>query len=161
MVHVVYPGTFDPPTLGHFDIIKRASKIFDFVTIAIGKNSQKPNPYFTVAERIALLKKLTHKLENVNIVAFDGLIVDFVIENKSTAILRCCRNFSDFEYEEVQAQMNQQLASVETIYMAADASLRWISSTLIKEVASSGKRLHPFIPEAIEPQVFERLTGLF
>lgn len=158
MKKVIFPGTFDPPTFGHLDIVKRASQIFDHVYIAIGTNTLKNTPYFTIEERFQLLKAITQKIPNIEIVTFQGLLVDFSQELGVNAIVRSIRNVSDFDYENLHAQMNRQLSDIETIYMVADERYRYISSSLIREIASYGKRLHAFIPSEIEQIVFEKLS---
>lgn len=158
MKKVIFPGTFDPPTLGHLDIIKRAANIFDYVYIAIGSNIRKKKTAFSIEERIYLLKAVTSSLHNVEIVTFNGLLVDFVNQLQVHVILRAVRNVSDFDYENLQAQMNRQLGGVETLYMVADEKYRLISSTLIREIASFGKRLHAFVPEEVEEMIFNHLS---
>lgn len=158
MKKVIIPGTFDPPTLGHLDIFKRASKLFDHVYIAIGLNTLKNKPVFTVAERSELLKLITPELTNVEIVTFHGLIVDFAAQLNVHAILRSIRSASDFEYENFQGQMNRKMADIETIYMVADERYSYISSSLVREIASYGKRLTSFIPAEIEPFVYDKLS---
>jgi pantetheine-phosphate adenylyltransferase len=159
MKSVIFPGTFDPPTFGHLDIVQRASQLFDHVYMAIGVNSLKNKPYFTVEERLDLLKAITQKIPNVEIVTFHGLLVDFAQSLDVNAVLRAVRNASDFEYENVQAQMNRQMANIETMYLVADERYRYVSSSLIREIASYGKRLHAFIPPEIEQQVFDKLSS--
>ncbi len=158
MKKVIFPGTFDPPTFGHLDIAKRASQMFDYVYIAIGMNTLKNTPYFTIEERFQLLKAITQKIPNIEVVTFRGLLVDFAQEIGVNAILRAIRSASDLDYENLQAQMNRQLADIETMYMVADERYRYISSSLIREIASYDKRLHAFIPPEIEQIVFEKLS---
>lgn len=160
MKKVIFPGTFDPPTLGHLNIASRAAEIFDHVYIAIGSNIRKKKMAFSVEERIDLLKKITSKMPNIEIVTFNGLLVDFANQLHVHAILRAIRNISDFDYENLQAQMNRQLGDVETLYMVADEKYRLISSTLIREIASYGKRLHAFVPEEVEEVIFNRLSRI-
>jgi pantetheine-phosphate adenylyltransferase len=154
MKKILFPGSFDPPTLGHLDIIKRASKIFDYIYIAIGLNTIKQSPLFSIEQRIQFLKTITENMPNIEIVSFHGLLVDFAKKLEVNTILRSIRNFSDLEYENTQAQMNRKLEDVETIYMVADEQYRYISSSLIREIASYGRRLHAFIPNEIEEIVF-------
>lgn len=160
MKKVIFPGTFDPPTLGHLDIASRAAEIFDYVYLAIGYNLRKKKTAFSVEERIELLKTVTSKIPNIEIVTFSGLLVDYANKLQVHAILRAIRNVSDFDYENLQAQMNRQLGNVETLYMVADEKYRLISSTLIREIASYGKRLHAFVPEEIEEMIFDRLCQI-
>lgn len=159
MKKIIFPGTFDPPTVGHLDIAKRAAEIFDHVYLAIGCNIRKKKTAFTVEERIELLRTITDKIPNIEIVTFNGLLVDYAKELEVHAILRAIRNVSDFDYENLQAQMNRQLGNIETLYMVADEKYRLVSSTLIREIASYGKRLHTFVPPEIEEFIFERLQS--
>jgi pantetheine-phosphate adenylyltransferase len=158
MKKVIFPGTFDPPTLGHLDIARRAAEIFDHVYIAVGSNIRKKKTAFSVEERIDLLRAMTSQLSNIEVVTFNGLLVDFAKQLHVHAILRSIRNVSDFDYENLQAQMNRQLGDVETLYMVADEKYRLISSTLIREIASYGKRLHAFVPKEVEEVIFNRLS---
>lgn len=156
-MHAIFPGTFDPPTLGHLNIMQRASKLFDPLIIGIGKNSGK-TPVFTVHERMEMVQKITQNLPHVKIVSYDGLLVDFMHQEKIRIIVRAIRNMSDYDCEMVQAGMNRKLSGVETLFMTVDEQYSQVNSTLIKEVAQFGKRLDLFIPKEIEPFVFERLT---
>jgi pantetheine-phosphate adenylyltransferase len=158
MKKVIFPGTFDPPTFGHLNVAKRASQLFDYVYIAIGANSLKDSPFFTIEERVQLLKAITHEIPNIEIITFSGLLVDFAQQLGVNAILKAVRSASDFDYENIQAQMNQKLADIETMFLVADERYRYISSSLIREIASYGKRLHAFIPPGIEQMVFDRLS---
>lgn len=158
MKKIIFPGTFDPPTLGHLDIATRASKIFDHVYLAVGHSIQKDKTAFTTEERIALLKKMTQSIPNIEVVSFEGLLVDFAKKLGVNTILRAFRNISDFDYESLQAHMNRELGPVETLYMVADEKYRLISSTLIRDIASYGRRLHAFVPRDIEQEIFDRLS---
>jgi pantetheine-phosphate adenylyltransferase len=158
MKTAIFPGTFNPPSLGHFDIISRSANLFDQLYVGIGQNSDKPNQFFSIAERIALLKQTTKEIPNVEVVSFNGLLVDYVKEKGISVIIRSMRNLSDFEFETVLASMNRQVSGVETLIMIPDEKYRWMSSTLIRELAEGGKRLNQFIPDVIEPFVFERLS---
>lgn len=160
MKKVIFPGTFDPPTLGHLDIVQRAAEIFDYVYLAIGHNIRKKKTEFTIEERIDLLKTMTMKIPNIEIVSFSGLLVDFAKNLEVHSIIRSIRNISDFDYESLQAHMNRQLGDIETLYMIADEKYRLISSTLIREIASYGKRLHGFVPSEIEGLIFDRLSQI-
>jgi pantetheine-phosphate adenylyltransferase len=158
MKKVLFPGTFDPPTLGHLDIAKRASLLFDHVYIAIGLNTLKSTPFFSVEERVEYLKIITKSIPNIEVVTFNGVLVDFAEKLGVNAILKSLRSSSDFDYENVQAQMNRYLANIETIYMVADERYRFISSSLIREIASYGKKIDPFLPPEIAASVFEKLS---
>lgn len=157
MSSVIYPGTFDPPTLGHLNIIQRAASKFDHVVIAIGKNSNKPLPIFTLEERLDFLKKITVKLKNVEIASFSGLLVDFATSRKISTIVRGIRTIFDFENETSQAQINRQLGGIETFYLAVEEKYSQISSTLVREIAIHGKRLIDYVPSEIEENVFQKL----
>ncbi|MBA2728504.1 MAG: pantetheine-phosphate adenylyltransferase [Parachlamydiaceae bacterium] len=158
MKKVIFPGTFDPPTLGHFDIAKRASQIFDYVYIAIGSNTLKNSPFFSLEKRVEYLKTITKTIPNIEVTTFSGVLVDFAEKLGVNAILKSLRSASDFDYENVQAQMNRHLANVETIYMVADERYRFISSSLIREIASHGKRIDAFISPEIAEDVFHGLS---
>lgn len=157
MKSAICPGTFDPPTLGHLDIIKKAAKIFDKVYVAIGSNSRKKEFAFSLVERTEFLKKITQGIPNVEIVTFPGLLVDLAKELEASVIIRSIRNITDIDYESIQGQMNRLLWDIETLYLIGDEKFRFISSTLVREIASHGKRLHAFIPSEIEASVFEHL----
>src|SRR5215207_7150649 len=116
MKRVIFPGTFDPPTLGHLDVAKRAAEIFDYVYLAIGHNIRKKTTAFQIEERIELLKMITSKIPNIEVVTFEGLLVDYAKSLNVHAILRAIRNISDFDYESLQAHMNRQLGNIETLY---------------------------------------------
>ncbi len=153
----IYPGTFDPPTLGHLNIIQRGSKQFDRLIIAIGKNPAK-SPLFSVEERVAFLKEITKEIPQIEICPFDGLLVDFAKSKKIDTILRAIRTIFDFENETLQAQINHKLGNLETLYLVVDEKYRLISSQLVREIAAGGKRLSDFVPPAIEAEVFKRLS---
>jgi pantetheine-phosphate adenylyltransferase len=157
MKKAIFPGTFDPPTLGHLNIITRASRLVDELDVVIGCNSQKSHFLFSTKERAHLLHKITHSLPNVKIVIFDGLLVDYAKQSGAICLIRSLRNFSDFEYEMMHAYMNKQLGEIETLYLAADERYCHVSSTLIREVAQYGRRLDAFVSSEIEAAVFERL----
>lgn len=157
MKAAIYPGTFDPPTLGHLNIIQRAADKFDKLVVAIGENPSKICPAFSLEERVELLKRITTHVPHVEIAAFSGLLVDFAKEQGINIIIRAIRTIFDFEHETLQAQMNRQLGGVETFYLVVDEKCRLISSTLVREIASHGKRLIGFVPSEIEESVFHRL----
>lgn len=159
MTRVIYPGTFDPPTFGHLDIIEKAAHLFEHVYVAIGINSKK-KPEFRLEQRVELLKKITVGISNVEIVTFDGLLVDYAHTLGVQAILRSIRNVTDFDEESLQAEMNRRMGKIETLYLIADEKYRFISSTLVREIASHAKRLHAFVPPDIEPIVFGHFNPL-
>jgi len=157
MKAAIYPGTFDPPTLGHLNIIQRAASKFDKLVIAIGENPSKGSPAFSLEERIQFLKTITANMANVEIAAFSGLLVDFAKTQGIEIIIRAIRTIFDFENETLQAQMNRQLGGVETFYLVVDEKCRLISSSLVHKIAFYGKRLIGFVPSEIEETVFHRL----
>jgi len=146
----VYPGTFDPVTHGHTDLVARASKVFDKVVVAIAESPQKA-PLFTLAERIAMAERALTGLENVEVVGFDNLLMDFVKSIGATIIVRGLRAVSDFEYEFQLASMNRHLEeSVETLFMTPDEDFSFISSSLVKEIARLGGDVSEFVGPEIE-----------
>ena len=139
-VKALYPGTFDPPTNGHVDLIQRGSKLFEHLTVAILKNPVK-NPLFTVEERVEMLKEVTASLPNVSISTFDGMMVDFARKLGASAVLRGIRAISDYEYEFQMALMNRRLApEIETVFLQPAGRYSFISSRMLKEVFSFGRR---------------------
>jgi len=145
----VYPGTFDPVTYGHIDLIKRAAKIFDEVIIAVARNSSK-DTLFSVKDRVAMLKDVTKGMKNVVIDDFDGLVVEYIKSKGSDVMIRGLRMLSDFEYEFQMALTNRKLADeIETIFMMPSESYSYISSKLIKEAASLGADVSNFVPEKV------------
>lgn len=146
---VVYPGTFDPITNGHVDLIERAAKVFNHVIVAIAA-SQAKTPRFKHEERIALAKEVLKDLKNVTVVGFDGLLIHFVQQCGATVILRGLRAVSDFEYEFQLAGMNRHLAAnIETIFLTPAEKYAYISSTLVREIAQLGGDVSDFVPAAV------------
>lgn len=154
---VLFPGTFDPPTLGHLNVIERVAPLFDHLHIAIGINVQK-KPIFTLEERVALLKKITQSLPHCTVGCFSSLLADYAKEKRASAILRCIRTVSDYEKETVQGQVNKMLAGIDTLYLNVEEPFRHITSTLVKEIASFGKPIDAFIPQEIVEEVFRKLS---
>jgi len=153
----IYPGSFDPVTYGHLDIIKRAIKIFDRVIVAVAHNSEK-EPLFNVSERVELLKKATVNMKGVDVDDFHGLVVDYVKGKKSKVVIRGIRMISDFEYEFQMALTNRKLSKdVETIFMMPSESYSYLSSKLIKEAAALGADLKGFVPGFIEKAIRSKL----
>ena len=137
-VKALYPGTFDPPTNGHVDLIQRGSKLFDHLTVAILVNPVK-NPLFTVEERVEMLEEVTGPLGNVSVATFDGLMVDFARSEGAMAVLRGIRAISDYEHEFQMALMNRRLApEVETVFLQPAGRYSFVSSRMVKEVFSFG-----------------------
>jgi pantetheine-phosphate adenylyltransferase len=142
----IYPGSFDPVTNGHLDVIDRARKLFDEVIVAVAHNDQK-HPLFSLEERLALLKGALGKLKNVEIAPLDGLLVNFAIARKATAVIRGLRAISDFEFEFQMALMNRKLEStVETIFLMPKEEYTYLSSRIVKEIARLGGDVTGFVP---------------
>lgn len=153
MRHCIYPGTFDPITYGHLDVLDRATRLFDRVTVAVAHNPGK-GPLFTPEERLEMLRPNVAKYDHVEVVPFGGLLVDFALENKASAIIRGLRAFSDFEFEFNMALMNRHLhPQVETIFVMPNEAYSYCSSTLVKQVAKYGGDVSHFVP----PNVAEAL----
>lgn len=153
----VYPGSFDPITYGHIDIIKRASRLYDTVYIAVAHSTDK-KLLFTVRERVNMAKKATEGLKNVIVEDFNGLVVDYVRRKKSCVIIRGLRMISDFEYEFQMALTNRKLAGdVETIFMMPNESYSYLSSKLIKEAVGLGANVPDFVPDFVENALKKKL----
>lgn len=145
----VYPGSFDPITNGHLDIIERASRIFDIVIVGVLNNSSK-NPLFTASERVMLIEKVTDKLENVKVECFDGLLVDFASQHNANVIIKGLRTVNDFEYEFQMALLNKTLNSeCETMFMMTNSKYSYISSSMVKELALYKGDLAGLVPSEI------------
>jgi len=156
-VIAIYPGTFDPPTNGHLDLIHRGAKIFDELVVGILRNSEK-TPLFTVDERVEMLRECTGQLENVRIESFSGLLVDYARERGAQAVLRGVRAVSDYEYELQMAWMNRKLdINLETVFMMSAGAYSYLSSRLVREIASLGGALEGLIPASVESRLRERL----
>ena len=154
---VICPGSFDPVTIGHIDIISRASKMFDHVIVAVLHNLVK-NPSFTTDERIALLKEATKDFDNVEIVGFDGLLADYAKERGVNVIVKGLRAVSDFEYEFQQALTNKKLnPELETVFLTSNAEYMYLSSSMVKQVASLGGDISSFVPECVHDIIIKRL----
>ncbi|MFZ0630930.1 MAG: pantetheine-phosphate adenylyltransferase [Acidobacteriaceae bacterium] len=148
-VKAIYPGSFDPVTNGHLDLIARAAKMFDHLVVAILRNSAK-NPLFTVEERVSMLSEGTAEFGNVSVSTFDGLLVDFAREERAHAVVRGIRAISDYEYELQMALMNRRLApDVETIFLMPDAKYSFVSSRLVKEVFQLGGSVEGLVPKFV------------
>lgn len=155
----VYPGSFDPVTNGHLDIIKRASKLFDKLIVAVLNNSSK-NSLFTFEERVELLKEVVKDIDNVEVDCFTGLLIDYCNNKKVNAIIRGLRAVSDFEYELQMAQMNRQLnRDIETVILTTSTKYSFISSSLIKEVGKHKGDISQFVPNNVSKQVYKKLHG--
>lgn len=154
---VIYPGSFDPPTNGHLDIIVRAARLFDRVIVAVAGNESK-SPLFNVNERLGLVRESVLDLPNVEVDAFDGLLVDYVVKQEGQAVIRGLRAVSDFEFEFQLALMNRKLNErVETIFMMPKDTYTFLSSRIVKEIARLGGDVGSFVP----PQVVGALRKKF
>lgn len=158
MKKALFAGTFDPPTLGHLNIIKRANALCDRLYVGIGENPKKNHPLFSLEERMEMLTKITAHLPYVEVVSFSTLVTEFAKEHQIDFLLRGLRGVSDLNWELQMAFANRKLSGIETLYLMADENVAHISSTLIREIGSYGVRLHHFIPDEIEPQVFKSLN---
>ncbi len=158
-VKAIYPGSFDPLTNGHLDLIARGSKIFDELVVAILLNAEK-DPLFTEAERAAMLRATTKEFPNVTISTFDGLLVDYVRRQKAQAVLRGIRAISDYEYEMQMALMNRRLdPHIETVFMMPAESYSYVSSRLVKEVFRLGGSVQGLVPALVEERLQQKMNG--
>jgi pantetheine-phosphate adenylyltransferase len=154
---VVCPGSFDPVTNGHLDIIRRAARLHDEVLVVVGANLAKEG-LFTVEERLAMLREVTADLPNVSVHKFTGLLVDFCRARGVSAIVKGLRAVSDFEYEMEMAQMNYRLAEVETLFMTANPLYSFLRSSLVKEIAKYGGDVTSLVPEQVHGRLLARLA---
>lgn len=155
----VYPGSFDPLTNGHVDIITRGARLFDRIVVAILVNAEK-SPLFSMEERVAIARTVFKDQPNVEIDTFDGLLVDYVERRGAHVIVRGLRAVSDFEFEFQMALMNQRLnGRIDTIFMMPAEQYTYISSRMIKEVFSLGGRVHGLVPDTVEERLREKVTG--
>jgi pantetheine-phosphate adenylyltransferase len=149
-IRAVYPGSFDPVTNGHIDLIERSAALFDSVIVALLKNTEKI-PLFSIEERTAMLEEATKDLKNVSIACFAGLLVDFVEQIDASVIVRGIRAISDYEYELQMALMNRRLSNkVETVFMLPAESYSYLSSRLVKEIAQHGGSIQGLVPDGVE-----------
>jgi pantetheine-phosphate adenylyltransferase len=156
MSNAIYPGSFDPPTNGHLDLVKRASMLFDKVIVGVLNNSAK-TPLFSVDERVNMLRRATEDLENVEVRAFSGLTVDFAIECDAKAIVRGLRAVTDYEYELQLAQTNRVLCrEIDSVFLTTSLEYAYLSSTIVKEVASYGEDITRFVPDFIAEAIKEK-----
>ena len=154
----VYPGTFDPLTNGHVDIIERGARLFDRIIVALLVNAEK-SPLFSVEERLDIARTVFGNLPNVEVDTFDGLLVDYVERRQAQVIVRGLRAVSDFEYEFQMALMNRRLnGKIETVFMMPAEQYSYISSRLIKEVFSLGGRVHGLVPDTVEERLRQKVT---
>ena len=158
-VTAIYPGSFDPVTNGHLDLVARGSKLFDRLVVAVLRNASK-NPLFSVAERVEMLRAGTAQFNNVEVATFEGLLVDFAREQGAQAVLRGIRAISDYEYELQMAHMNRRLhPEVETIFLMPDAQYSYVSSRLVKEVFRVGGSVEGLVPQLVIDRLKSRAAS--
>jgi len=154
----VYPGSFDPLTNGHVDIIARGARLFDRIVVAIAVNAEKA-PLFTMEERVEIARAVFKDHPTVEVDTFDGLLVDYVAHRRADVIVRGLRAVSDYEFEFQMALMNRRLnASIETVFMMPAEQYTYISSRLIKEVFALGGRVHGFVPDVVEARLRDKVS---
>jgi pantetheine-phosphate adenylyltransferase len=157
----IYPGSFDPPTNGHLDLIQRGSKIFEELVVAILRNPEK-SPMFSLGERLEMLRELTADLKNVRIDTFDGLMVEYAKSIDAMCILRGIRAISDYEYELQMALMNRKLEpTLETVFMMPADKYSYVSSRLVREVAQAGGPVKGLVPEVVEQKLRQKLEPAY
>ena len=155
MKRAIYPGSFDPLTLGHLDMIERSAKIVDELVIGVLNNSAK-NSLFSLDERVSMIKEMTESMPNVTVASFDGLLVDYMKETNATIIVRGLRAVTDFEYELQIAQTNHvENPEVETIFLTTSLQYSYLSSTIVKEFASYGGDISKFVPARFIDRIYE------
>jgi len=153
------PGSFDPVTLGHIDIIERAARHFDEVVVAVIRNPQKTQSLFSLEERQQMLKEATAHLANVRIEFFKGLLVEFAKEHGADAIVKGLRAVSDFDYELQMAQMNQQLTGIDTFFLSTSPQYSFLSSSLVREVARFGGDVSSMVPKHVNDRLLEKFLA--
>ena len=157
MLRAIYPGSFDPVTLGHLDIIKRSASMVDELIVGVLNNKAK-SPLFSVEERVRMLKEVTKDISNVKVVTFKGLLVDFARQMDAKIIVRGLRAITDFEYELQMAQTNHKLApQLETVFLTTSLDYSYLSSTIVKEVATFGGDISKFVPDYVSAQIKEKM----
>jgi len=156
-IKAIYPGSFDPPTNGHLDLIERGSKIFDELVVAILRNPEK-DPLFSVSDRRSMLESMTAGFDNVSVDTFDGLTIDYALRVEATAILRGIRAISDYEYELQMALMNRKLQpGLETVFMMPAEKYSYLSSRLVREIAQLGGNIDCLVPELVAQKLREKM----
>ena len=157
MKKAIYPGSFDPVTVGHLDIIKRASKLVDELIVVVLINENK-TPFFSLEERVLMLEDELKELDNVKVTCYKGLLVDFAQKENINAIIRGLRGNVDFQYEIIMAQTNKALSeSIETIFLITDSKYSYISSSTVKEVAAFGGDISKFVPKSVEKKILKKI----
>lgn len=160
-IKAIYPGSFDPPTNGHLDLIERGSKIFDELVVAILRNPAK-DPLFSVADRRNMLEAMTSGFDNVSVETFDGLTVEYAVTVGASAVLRGIRAISDYEYELQMALMNRKLQpSLETVFMMPAEKYSYVSSRLVREVAQLGGNIDCLVPDLVAQRLREKIDPAF
>jgi len=158
-VRAIYPGSFDPLTNGHLDLIERSSKIFEELIVAILRNVEK-DPLFTVSERRQMLEEMVKPYRNVRVDVFEGLLVDYAVQKQATVLLRGIRAVSDYEYELQMALMNRKLQpGLETVFMLPAEAYSYLSSRLVKEIFRLGGSVRGLVPELVEQKLREKFAG--
>ena len=158
MTHALYPGTFDPVTHGHLDVVRRGARLFDRLTVGVADNPRK-SPAFTVRERVALIRRHTREFDNVEVVSFRGLVVDYAAESKIDVLLRGVRTSTDFEYEYQMALTNRALRpTIESVFVMPAAEYAFLSSSLIKEVVASGGDASRWLPDDVLAALRKKLA---
>ncbi len=159
MIHAVYPGSFDPITYGHLDIIQRGTKIFDKITVAVLINTTKQS-LFTIEERISLIKEATKDMPNVEVDSFNGLLVDYMLKNNGNTIIKGLRAVSDFEYELQMASINRKLNNnIETFFMMTNNNYSYLSSSIVKDVAKHNGDVFDLVPKIVDKALKEKYNN--
>ena len=157
MLRAIYPGSFDPVTFGHLDVIERSSKLVDELIVGVLNNNTK-SPLFSVEERVKMLVEVTKSLKNVKVVPFEGLLVEFARKMEAKMIVRGLRAITDFEYELQMAQTNHKLETdLETVFLTTNLEYSYLSSTTVKEVAAFGGDISQFVPEIVIDRIQEKM----
>ncbi len=151
----VYSGTFDPPTCGHIDLIRRAGRLFPRLIVSVSSHSQK-TPFFSVPERVAMLREATAGTAGIEVASFDGLLVDFVQASGAMVIVRGIRAVSDMEYEFQMAMMNRTLSGIETVFLMPGEAYTYVSSSIVKEIARHGGNVSDWVPAGVQARFKER-----
>lgn len=156
----IYPGSFDPVTNGHLDLIHRGCKLFDRLIVAIARNPEKDDSLFSLEERLEMLKAMTSDLDNVSVDAFDGLLMTYCIRKNANAVLRGIRAVSDYEFELQMALMNRKIEPrVETVFMMPAEKYSYLSSRIVREIAAFGGPLAGLVPELVEEHLRRKVAG--